>query len=62
VLGRNTQGVTLIKVAEKEKLVGVERICDADEDEEVIIDGETGEVIENDVDSSADEKDSGEEG
>jgi DNA gyrase subunit A len=36
VLGRNTQGVTLIKVAEKEKLVGVERICDADEDDDVI--------------------------
>jgi DNA gyrase subunit A len=33
VLGRNTQGVTLIKVADKEKLVGVERICDADEDD-----------------------------
>lgn len=34
VLGRNTQGVTLIKVDTKEKLVGVERICDPDEDEE----------------------------
>lgn len=33
VLGRNTQGVTLIKVAEKEKLVGVERILDEDDDE-----------------------------
>ncbi|MBE0483826.1 MAG: DNA gyrase subunit A [Bacterioplanes sp.] len=33
VLGRNTQGVTLIRVADKEKLVGVERICDADEDD-----------------------------
>tara|TARA_B100001109_G_scaffold167044_1_gene136097 strand:+ start:50948 stop:53527 length:2580 start_codon:yes stop_codon:yes gene_type:complete len=32
VLGRNTQGVTLIKVAEKEKLVGVERICDDDDE------------------------------
>jgi len=29
-LGRNTQGVTLIKVSEKEKLVGVERICEDD--------------------------------
>lgn len=34
VLGRNTQGVTLIKVDAKEKLVGVERIEDRDEDEE----------------------------
>ncbi|MEK9767150.1 MAG: DNA gyrase C-terminal beta-propeller domain-containing protein, partial [Thalassolituus sp.] len=62
VLGRNTQGVTLIKVAEKEKLVGVERICDADEDEDSARnDGETSEVIESNADSSADEKDSGEE-
>ena len=34
VLGRNTQGVTLIKVDAKEKLVGVERIEDRDEDED----------------------------
>ena len=33
VLGRNTQGVTLIKVDAKEKLVGVTRICDPDESE-----------------------------
>jgi DNA gyrase subunit A len=36
-LGRNTQGVTLIKVADKEKLVGLESICepssDVDDDE-----------------------------
>ncbi|MEQ3694507.1 MAG: DNA gyrase subunit A [Thalassolituus sp.] len=31
ILGRNTQGVTLIRVSDKEKLVGVERICDAEE-------------------------------
>ena len=37
VLGRNTKGVTLIKVDAKEKLVGVERICDSEEE------GETGE-------------------
>src|SRR5690606_40415179 len=33
VLGRNTKGVTLIKVDAKEKLVGVERICDTDEED-----------------------------
>lgn len=33
ILGRNTQGVTLIKVASKEKLVGVTRICDPDEED-----------------------------
>lgn len=37
ILGRNTQGVTLIKVSETEKLVGVARICDAEsEDEETL--------------------------
>ncbi len=41
VLGRNTQGVTLIKVAEKEKLVGVERILDEDDDE--LAEGESAE-------------------
>ncbi len=35
-LGRNTQGVTLIKVQEGEKLVGVAPILDADDDELVI--------------------------
>ena len=36
-LGRNTQGVTLIKVAKNEKLVGLERICDpsSDDDENI---------------------------
>jgi DNA gyrase subunit A len=32
-LGRNTQGVTLIKVQEGERLVGVAPILDADEDD-----------------------------
>ncbi|UZK03956.1 DNA gyrase subunit A [Venatoribacter cucullus] len=40
VLGRNTKGVTLIKVDAKEKLVGVERICDADEEEADVLDAE----------------------
>ena len=31
-LGRNTQGVTLIKVADKEKLVGLESICEPSSD------------------------------
>ena len=48
VLGRNTQGVTLIKVADKEKLVGVERICD--EDEADLLEGEQADSA-NDVDS-----------
>ena len=52
VLGRNTQGVTLIKVSEKEKLVGVERICDEDEAE--LLDGEQVDSA-NDVDSDGEE-------
>lgn len=44
VLGRNTQGVTLIKVSGDEKLVGVERIEEPDEDENVAeIQGDSGE-------------------
>ena len=52
VLGRNTKGVTLIKVDAKEKLVGVERICDTDEEDTgaddmssdaVTMDGDSGE-------------------
>jgi len=57
VLGRNTQGVTLIKVSEKEKLVGVERICDAEEDEESVLDGEV--VAEQDSAVVADDAQSG---
>jgi DNA gyrase subunit A len=32
-LGRNTQGVTLIRLSEKEKLVGLARIAAEDEEE-----------------------------
>ena len=41
VVGRNTQGVTLIKLGDGEMLVGLERIADVGEDEE-----ETGEINE----------------
>jgi len=40
-LGRNTQGVTLIKVQEGERLVGVAPILDADDD----LDGSVSEII-----------------
>ena len=36
ILGRNTQGVRLIKVAEDESLIGVERIAESDEDPELM--------------------------
>ncbi len=34
VMGRNTQGVTLINLAEGEKLIGLERVAESGEDEE----------------------------
>ncbi len=52
-LGRNTQGVTLIKVSEKEKLVGVERICDAADEDEENLDAENAEGVENTPDSES---------
>lgn len=33
IVGRNTQGVRLIRTAENEQLVSLERICEVDEDE-----------------------------
>ncbi|MCB1640572.1 MAG: DNA gyrase subunit A, partial [Xanthomonadales bacterium] len=40
VLGRNTQGVTLIRVAKDERLIGVDRVEAVEEDEETT--GEAG--------------------
>lgn len=34
IVGRNTQGVRLIRTAENENVVSLERVCDVDEDEE----------------------------
>ena len=39
-LGRNTQGVTLIKLATDETLVGLERIQEPSEDPDELIDGD----------------------
>lgn len=41
-LGRNTQGVTLIKLASDETLVGLERIQEPSEDLDELIEGEEG--------------------
>ncbi|MDX1724832.1 MAG: DNA gyrase subunit A [Pseudomonas sp.] len=63
-LGRNTQGVTLIKLAKDEKLVGLERVQEpsAEEDEELL---EGGEVLGDDAveasDAGADESPASEE-
>lgn len=52
-VGRNTQGVTLIRTAEDENVVGLQRI---DEPEELeIIEGEEGEITEAAVDTEASE-------
>ncbi len=40
-LGRNTQGVTLIKVSANEKLVGLERICDPSSDDDDSMESES---------------------
>ena len=48
VVGRNTQGVTLIRTAEDEHVVGLQRVAEPEEDDEVL-DGEEGAVVEGDV-------------
>lgn len=47
VIGRNTQGVRLIKVGKNEKLVGIARIVESDNDDEEIIEGEPNNEAEN---------------
>jgi DNA gyrase subunit A len=69
-LGRNTQGVTLIKVQEGERLVGVAPILDAvvDEldgvlvDEDAVIDESTDTSVDTSIDTSADESNQDAEG
>ncbi|OZG72054.1 DNA gyrase subunit A [Hahella sp. CCB-MM4] len=56
VVSRNTQGVRLIRVADDEKLVGVERIAEPEEDEVLDAEGE-GEVDASPDESSADNQD-----
>ena len=52
IVSRNTQGVRLIKVADDERLVGVERIEEPAEDEFAAFDDEASDVNE-DVDAGA---------
>ncbi|AUF97491.1 DNA gyrase subunit A [Pseudomonas sp. 02C 26] len=62
-LGRNTQGVTLIKLASDETLVGLERIQEPSEDLEELLEGEEGaEGVELDaVEAAADDAGAAEE-
>lgn len=57
--GRNTQGVTLIKLAKDEKLVGLERVQEpSEEDLEEMLDEEGNPIV---VDAETDEASAGEE-
>ncbi len=47
IAGRSTQGVTVFKVADTEKVVSVARIADMDEDEDETLEGSEGESTEN---------------
>jgi DNA gyrase subunit A len=58
-LGRNTQGVTLIRVAEDEKLVSLERIDEPDE-EELMSDASEGATEEGNESASGDHSDDSE--
>jgi DNA gyrase subunit A len=48
-LGRNTQGVTLIKLASDEKLVGLERVQELSDIEDEELEGESAEATELDA-------------
>ncbi|MBW8192377.1 DNA topoisomerase (ATP-hydrolyzing) subunit A [Neiella marina] len=55
LVGRNTQGVTLIKTADDELVVGLQRIEEVDEDDIETIDGEEAVASDADVTVSSDE-------
>ncbi|ABC31673.1 DNA gyrase, A subunit [Hahella chejuensis KCTC 2396] len=61
IVGRNTQGVRLIRLSESEDLVGVERIAEPEEDESDF-QGEEGEGVEAVDGDDLDSGDAGEEG
>ncbi|KAA9000013.1 DNA topoisomerase (ATP-hydrolyzing) subunit A [Affinibrenneria salicis] len=60
IVGRNTQGVTLIRTAEDEQVVGLQRVAEPVEDEEldgvVPVDGEIAEDVEDDFDADGDDE------
>ncbi|MBW7984643.1 DNA topoisomerase (ATP-hydrolyzing) subunit A [Enterobacillus tribolii] len=58
VVGRNTQGVTLIRTAEEEHVVGLQRVAEPEDDDESDMDGEEGENLP----ESGDVADSGDDG
>ncbi|NHB93638.1 DNA topoisomerase (ATP-hydrolyzing) subunit A [Photorhabdus cinerea] len=52
VVGRNTQGVTLIRTAQDEKVVGLQRVAEPEDDEDELV--EEGEGLESDNTNSPD--------
>ena len=60
VVGRNTQGVRLIRTGDDEKVVGLQRVDDIDEDEELDpllnepVEGETDEPLDDEADDETD--------
>ncbi|SUC09551.1 DNA gyrase subunit A [Pasteurella canis] len=46
IVGRNTQGVRLIRTAENETLVGLQRVCEVDDEDPEVIDNESAVDIE----------------
>lgn len=54
-LGRNTQGVTLIKLASDETLVGLERVQEPSEVEGEELEGEEGAVFDGEVIAAGDD-------
>ncbi|NLS52123.1 DNA topoisomerase (ATP-hydrolyzing) subunit A [Hafnia alvei] len=57
VVGRNTQGVTLIRTAEDEHVVGLQRVAEPEEDDEVL-DGEEAAAVDGDIADVADDAES----
>jgi DNA gyrase subunit A len=53
VMGRNTQGVTLIKLSKGELLAGMQRIEELPEEEGVVTENEDSEVVSSEVTSEA---------
>lgn len=53
VIGRNTQGVSLIKVGTDEQLVGLERVADVGDEDDEVLDGDAPESDDSSVDAQA---------
>lgn len=57
VIGRNTQGVSLIKVGSDEQLVGLERVADVGDEDDEVLDGDAPESDDSSVDDQVSDED-----